>query len=292
MGMDWQGGQVGPWEQGQFGESSEYGGQQMFGDPNAADYGSVQGYADAAHENARRYLDPQQAQQDRRFDQDLINQGIDPMSDQGKERKNMLMMQQGDQDAAASFQAMQFGQGIQNQMSQQEQAKAQLAGQMQQGLWGNQLGAQGQGLQYALGQGQLGQGLLGLQSQHGLGQSGQDLQRYLGELGAGNQLYGMQSQFNLGRGQQDVSRYGMQLQNQLGMGGLDMARQGQDFNQMMGLEGVDFRNRQYADQGQQYQDQLMMALMGMTPVPGVNPISPNQGNNQYADPGLLGRLGI
>jgi hypothetical protein len=247
---------VGAWSGINPAEKNFYGGQQIAGaDPSQADYASVQGYADQAYQQARRNLDPIQQQQSRRMEQDLINKGIDPTSAQGKGMLDQMQRQQADQNAAASFGALQFGQGIQNQMAQQEQQKAQLAGQMQQGLWNQQLGASGQGLQYALGQMQNQLGLAGLQNQ----------------------------------------QYGMNLQNQLGLGQLDLARQGQDFGQMMGLEGLQFRNRQYGDQQQQYQDQLTMALLGMTPIPGVTPIDPSgafgdtlasAGQNQ----GLLGRF--
>ena len=105
------------------GAVNQYGGQQIAGaTPSQADYQSVQGYADAAHQNARRYLDHQQDMQNRRMSQELINQGIDPNSAQGQERMKMLGMQQADANNAAAFGAMQFGQGIQNQMSQQELA--------------------------------------------------------------------------------------------------------------------------------------------------------------------------
>ena len=63
--------------------------------------------------------------------------------------------------------------------------------------------------------------------------------------------------------------YGLENQADLGRANLDLQRQGQDFGQMMGLEGVDFRNRAYNDKQNQYYDQLTMAMMGQTPVPGV-----------------------
>ena len=117
-------------------QTNQYGGQQIVGStPSQADYASVDRYSDAAHDEARRYLDPQQAQQQRRLSQEQINRGVDPNSAQGQEMGDMLSMRQGDQNNAAAFGAMQFGQGIQNQMSQQELANQALGGQMQQGLW-------------------------------------------------------------------------------------------------------------------------------------------------------------
>ena len=223
-------------------EKNQYGGQQIAGaDPSQADYDSVQGYADQAYAESQRYMKPQHDQQNRRMQQELVNKGIDPNSPNGQEQMKMMAMQQGDQQNAAQFQALQFGQGIQNQMSQQELANQGLAGQMQQALWQNQLGS-----------------------------SGQDLQKYLGDQGfalgkgqLGNQRYGQDLNYMLGMGGQDLQRYGMDQNYQLGQGQLDMGRQGQDFNQMMGLEGVDFRNRAYGDQRGDTQNQLIMQMLGM-----------------------------
>jgi hypothetical protein len=138
------------------GQSNFYGGQKIAGGmPAPADYQSVQQYSDAAYDNSRRYLDPQQATQSRRMNQDLINRGIDPNSDMGREEMRLMSMQQGDQDNAAAFGAMQFGQGIQDQMFSQEFANQNLAGEMERSRYsvdsqwdlGNrdlQLGQQGQ----------------------------------------------------------------------------------------------------------------------------------------------------
>jgi len=84
--------------------------------PQPADYQSVQNFSDDAYTNARRYLDPQQEQQQRRLNQEQINRGIAPNSVAGGEMSDNLMMQQGDQDIAAAFGALNFGQGIQNQL--------------------------------------------------------------------------------------------------------------------------------------------------------------------------------
>ena len=79
----------------------------------------------------------------------------------------------------------------------------------------------------------------------------------------------------------------------LGLGQLDLAQQGQDWGQMIGLEGIDFRNQQYGDQRSDYQDQLMVALLGMTPVPGMNPVNPYAGygyQSQGNNPDMLGNI--
>ena len=154
-------------------------------------------------------------------------------------------MRHGDQNSAAAFNALQFGQGIQNQMSQQELAQQGLAGDMQKSLWGAE--AAGAGLE--------------------------------------NQRYGMDQQYDLGRSGQDLQRYGMDQNYGLGQGRLDLNRQGQDFNQMMGLEGTQFRNRQYGDQQQMYQDQLLMSMLGMNPVPTGSQVNPYGPYNQNVGTG-------
>ena len=120
-----------------------------------ADYAGVQNFADAAYDESRRYLDPQQEQQRNRHEQDLINMGIDPRSAMGQER--MAQMQRGinDQNNSAAFQAMGFGQGVQEQMFNQNFLNTQQAGDMQKALWNNQTNRYGIDNQFALGMGDL-----------------------------------------------------------------------------------------------------------------------------------------
>jgi len=267
-------------------EKSTYGGQDMFADPSQADYQSVQGYADQAYEQAMKRLNPQMEAQNKRMQQDLINKGIDPNSAQGQKMMDDLSRQQADQMNSATFGAMQFGQGIQNQMAQQQQQKANLAGQMQQGLWGAQGQAGQQGLQKYLGdqQANLGWGQLG--SQHdlaraGLGLQGQNLQNQynLGMRGQDLQARGQDIQFGLGAGQQDLSRYGMDLQNQLGQGQLDLGRQQQNFNELMGMDASQFRNWQAQQNQQNWQDQFLMSMLGGQGFGG----GPVSGGNQFTN---------
>jgi len=248
---------------------NEYGGQQIAGaQPNAADYNSVQNYANAAYENSQRYMAPQHASQNRRMQQEMINKGIDPNSAQGQEMQKMMAMQQGDQQNAAMFGAMQFGQGIQNQMAQQKQAQAGLAGQMQQAFWNQQGNADQRRLQAYLGN-----------QQNQLGYAGLENQANIASMQDKTSRLGIQNNYNLGMAGIDAQRYTADLNHQLGMGNLDLHRQGQDFNQQ-----------------QQYQDQITMALMGMTPVPGTTAIDPTGAFNQTIgsagqNQGILGRLG-
>ena len=102
-----------------------------------ADYAGVERFSDAAYDNARRYLDPQQAFDNRRFDQELVNRGIDPMSDYGRQMSDQMAREHGDQDQGAAFGAMGFGQGIQDQMFRQNFDNTRQAGDMQKAQWGD-----------------------------------------------------------------------------------------------------------------------------------------------------------
>ena len=172
-------------------QNNQYGGQQIAGsEPSMGQYDQVQNYADQAHQQARRYLDPQQAFQNRRFDQELINKGIDPNSAAGQEASAQLARQQADADQAASFGALQFGQGIQQQMSSQELANQQIAAAMEQARWEAGLGARGQDIQRDLGMGQLDLGRYQTRLGHELGMGQLDYQRGMGEHGQMMDLLG------------------------------------------------------------------------------------------------------
>ena len=282
-------------------EKSQYGGQDMFADPDQADYDSVQQYGDQAYEQSMKRMQPQHDEQNRRLQQDMINKGIDPNSAQGQQMADQLSRQQADQMNSANFSALQFGQGVQQQMANQQQQKANLAGQMQQGLWGAQGQNNAQNLQkYGMDQGNaLGWGQL--QSGHNLGAAGQANQYNLGaaglqnqrDLGFGNmnmqaqianannamqgqglanqynlgmrgqdlQARGQDIQFGLGQGQQDLSRYQGDQQHQLGQGQLDLGRQSQNFNEMMGMDAAQYRNWQGQQQQQNWQDQFTYNMM-------------------------------
>lgn len=238
-------------------EDNFYGGQQIAGAaPSQADYGSVQGYADQAYQQARRNIDPLQEQQSRRTEQSLINKGIDPSSEQGKAMLDQQNRNFADQNAAASFGALQFGQGIQNQMSQQELANQQLAGNMQQGLWGQETA-----------------------------RKGQDLQWQLGQMGDETSRYGMQLQNQLGQSGLANQRYGMDLNQQLGMGNLDYQRGMGEHTQMMDLLGYDMNVNQMNQQNQLIQDAMWMNMYNSTPIPQMGQLDPNSPANQYLGAG-------
>jgi hypothetical protein len=143
----------------------------------------MQQFGDQAYDYSRRYIDPQQDQDNRRLQQELINKGIDPNSAQGMEMMNQMSMRHGDQNDASAFAAMGFGQGIQNQM------------------------------------------------------------------------------------------FGQQL----GWGGLELGRQQQDFSEIMGYEGIDYRNAQFNEMNNRWDQGLAMQMAGMQP--------PYGGDGQYSQGG-------
>lgn len=121
---------------------ASYGGQSTVGaSAGPADYEGVRGFADQAYEEARRSIDPQQEQQGRRMEQDLINKGVDPSSPQGKAMLDQQNRNFSAQDNSALFSALQFGQGVQSQMFNQDFQNTQQAGNMQQAKWNYDLGA-------------------------------------------------------------------------------------------------------------------------------------------------------
>lgn len=267
---------------------NQYGGQQIAGArPSAADYGSVQQYADAAMQNANRYLDPEIKAQTLRFNQELVNKGIDPQSDMGRQMSDNMARQQADAKSGAAFGALGFGQGIQNQMATQGLNQQQLAGDMQKALWQNQLGASGQKLDYTLGKAGIKSAEAIANAQNATQRAGQTNQYNLGMAGIGNDYNSLLNQ-----------RYGMDQDYTLGQGSQDIMRQGQNFDQMLGLEGVDFRNRAFNEGNQRYQDTLSQALMGFDRAPGASQVDlggfaqgqlANQGKSMFDN--ILGAAG-
>lgn len=88
---------------------------------------SFQNYQDAALAQARRGLDPQQDAQRKRFEQQMINKGLDPASAAFQSQHGNMTRAMNDQDIAAQFGAMQFGQQAQQQAYAQALGASQLA---------------------------------------------------------------------------------------------------------------------------------------------------------------------
>lgn len=223
------------WNPQGYSSGTQFGGQSTTGaQAGAADYAGLQGFADAAYDESRRYLDPQQDQQNRRMDQELINKGIDPRSDMGKQLADQLAMQQADQNNSAAFNAMGFGQGIQDQMFNQNFKNTQQAGEMAQGSWRNEQTNQNA---YA-------------------GKYGDELQS---NLGWGN--------IGLGYNNADVNRYRGDQQYNLGLLGNEVNRQQQDWNETVGWDNMDYRNNQFNQNQQNWQDMMINSFMGQNKPP-------------------------
>lgn len=91
------------------------------------DYDQINEFSDAAYENARRWMDPQLQRENERFQQELINKGIDPYSEQGRKAMQQLKASQNDMQSTQQFNAMKFGTDIQDQMFNQDLGRSELA---------------------------------------------------------------------------------------------------------------------------------------------------------------------
>lgn len=206
-----------------YGSGTQFGGQSTTGaQAGAADYAGVQGFADQAYQQARRNIDPMQEQQGRRMEQDLVNKGIDPSSPQGMAMLDQQNRNFADQNNSATFGALQFGQDIQDQMFNQDFMNTKQAGDMAQGMWGNQRNQQ---------------------NVYG--------QKYGNELNAGV------GYANIGSN----DRRNDQLYN-LGLGNLELGRQGQDFAETVGYDNMDYRNDLFNQNQSNWQNTFISNLMG------------------------------
>lgn len=77
--------------------------------------GAFQEYQDAAYQQAQRNIAPQQEAQQRKFEQSMLNKGITAGSKAYNLAQAQMQRGQNDQNNAANFQAMQFGQQAQAQ---------------------------------------------------------------------------------------------------------------------------------------------------------------------------------
>mgnify|MGYP001815735944 CR=1 FL=1 len=249
-------GQLPPPALGQYGPGTQFGGVSTV-NPQAqqADYGSVNQFADQAYQQSRRYLDPQQASENRRFDQELINRGIDPNSQAGQLAADQLSRQQNDQNSKAAFDAMQFGQNVQNQMFQQDLARSGLAGQMQLGSWQNNT-AMNNTLANIFG---TQAGMLG------------NMNNAMASM-YGSQL-GLQGNINNNRTQQYLGDLG----HRLGLGNLELNRQRQDWNEYTDLEGMNQWEANFNRQGDWRNQDLALAMLGMQMPGGGTTGSPQVG---------------
>ena len=195
----------------------QYGGQDTVGaQANPYQYDELSQFSDQAYDYSRRYIDPQQEQQNNRYDQELINRGVDPRSEMGREMAMQLARQQNDQNNASAYSAMEFGKGIQDQMFNQSFMNTQQAGDMQKARWMN------------------------------------DTNRYGTDVGR-----------DIARMNNDTSRYGTDKSYALGQDQLGLSRQQQDFNEFLGYDAIDYRNQNFNEQNDRWDQGLMMQFFGM-----------------------------
>lgn len=261
MGGGWGGTGAGIWAsspQGglRSGDGTQYGGVSTVNpQADAMQYGEVQQFSDAAHEQARRYLDPLQEQENRALDQQLINQGIDPRSEYGQFMREQLSRTQADANSKAAFDALGFGTDIQQQMFDQSLGRSQLAGDMQRAAWETDLGYAGLRTDEYLGN---------------LGYSadlyGSDVQRYLGDLGYESDIY-----------RSNVNRYASDLGHSLGMGRLNLDQVSESNRQMMDLERLGLEQWMLGEGARRFD---LSTILGLAGWPGA-----------YAGPGQTGPAG-
>lgn len=101
----------------------------VVGDPQLDSFGE---YQDAAWNQSRRYLDPQQQAMQKQFEQQAVNKGLAPGSAAYQAAYDNMMRAQNDANSSAAFGAMNFGQQAQNQAFQQGLGASQLANAMSQ----------------------------------------------------------------------------------------------------------------------------------------------------------------
>jgi len=179
---------------------------------------TMQPYVDSAYQQATRTLDPQWQQQSAAFDQQMINQGIQPGSAAYNTAKQQFDQSKNDAYSQAQAQAQQQGLAAQNQAFGQGLSQSQLAAQLSQALIGANSQYAGQQLQGNQG---IMQALLGGNS--GIAQQiiGGNATRGAAEAGASASRANSMNSYNLGmanlaqQGQQNDFGNLMQL---LGMG--------------------------------------------------------------------------
>ena len=83
--------------------------------PVSTGMGAFQEYQDAAYQQAQRNIAPQQEMQGKKFEQQMLNKGLQPGSKAYNLAQSQMQRGQNDQNQAANFGAMQFGQQAQAQ---------------------------------------------------------------------------------------------------------------------------------------------------------------------------------
>jgi hypothetical protein len=178
---------------------------------------TMQPYVDSAYQQATRTLDPQWQQQSAAFDQQMINQGIQPGSAAYNTAKQQFDQSKNDAYSQAQAQAQQQGLAAQNQAFGQGLSQSQLAAQLSQALIGANSQYAGQQLQGNQG---IMQALLG------------------GNSGIAQQIIGGNAQMGAASSNAAASRANSMNSYNLGMANLAQQGQQNDFGNLMQLLGM------------------------------------------------------
>lgn len=233
-------------------------------DPTSASslFGAAQPYMDSAYQQATRELDPQVAQQNSAFQQQMINQGITPGSQAYQQAQQQMQMGQSDQYAQARAQAQQQGLAAQAQGFGQGLSQSQLA---------NTLAGQLLGSNTSL-------------SNQMLGGNASIMNQLLGgNSGIAQQIIGAQATMNAANANAGASRAnGM---NSYRLGEDQLAQQGQqmDFGNLMSLLGLGSGVTSYNNGLLNQNQQNAQSFMGYMPQGGSGNIDAQSPyNNQYS----------
>lgn len=199
--------------------------------------GAFQQYQDAAYQQAQRNIAPQQEAQQRKFEQQMLNKGLQPGSKAYNLAQAQMQRGQNDQNNAANFQAMQFGQQAQAQEFGQDFQNRSLAQAHDQ--FGRSLNEQGR--QFDVGQ------------SNQMDQFGRSLSQRESEFGRNFGLQENQQNF-----MQDFQNRGFaeqQAQN--------------SFGNLMGLGNMALQFGQFANQGTMSDYNMAQGQLGSAPDSGV-----------------------
>jgi len=242
------------------GDGTQYGGVSTV-NPQAQpfDYNQVDSFIQSSYDNAMSDLQPQIDMQNRQFEQDLINKGIDPTSQMAQDMRAMVDRGQNDMRSQVAFNAQQAGLAAQNQMFGQDATRSGLAQSGLNNFW-----------QAALGGAQLDQGNARMINDFNLGMAG-----------IGSQNYGNQLSFMANQNNNALQRYLGDQSYNLGLGNYGLAKEGFNWRQVMDTENLRYQDALFDEDRRRFDFGAMRSLMpNQNPVGGV--INPNQVGNPFS----------
>ncbi len=232
---------------------------------------TMQPYVDQAYQQATRTLDPQWQQQSAAFDQQMVNQGIQPGSAAYNTAKQQFDQSKNDAYSQAQAQAQQQGLAAQNQAFGQGLSQSQLAAQLSQALIGANSQYAGQQLQGNQG---IMQALLGGNS--GIAQQiiGGNATRGAAEAAAGASRGNSMNSYNLGMAQ--LGEQGRQFDQTFGQNVSQT-----DFGNLMNLLGMGQGVNQYNNNLLNQDQSRNQSFFGYMPSGGAGNIDVQNPYNNY-----------